>query len=248
MRLPDITGIIKRRILVNYRLAPELVQPLLPSPFRPRLHCGYAIAGICLIRLEAMRPLGMPAFLGTSSENVAHRIAVEWDEGTTVRQGVFVFRRDTDSLLNHYAGGRLFPGVQHYASFAVRDRGGHIGIRAKCEDGTTLVELRGHESTVLPASSVFASVDESSRFFERGCLGFSLAKTGEPQGMNLLIRDWSAKPFVVEIARSRFFADTSVFPVGSVTFDHAILMRDIPHDWQPCAVPAATVKRIVERC
>ncbi len=244
MRLPDITGNIKRRILVNYRLAPELVQPLLPAPFRPRLFRGHAIVGICLIRLEAIRPSGLPAFIGLSSENAAHRVAVEWDEGPTVHEGVFVFRRDTNSLVSHYAGGRLFPGVQHYADFAVRDKSGHIGLRVKSEDGTALIELRGHESSQLPADSVFTSVDESSRFFEGGSLGFSLAKTGSLDGIELRTRDWKVSPFAVEISRSRFFADTRVFPAGSVQFDHAILMRDIPHEWHQCPVPAATVKRI----
>lgn len=244
MRLPDITGIIKRRILVNYRLAPSIIAPLLPAPFRPRLHRGYAIAGICLIRLEKIRPQGLPALIGISSENVAHRIAVEWDEGATVREGVFVFRRDTDSLLNHYAGGRMFPGVHQFANFAVRDAGGHVGLRARTESGVALVELRGHETDAFPADSVFSSLAESSRFFENGCQGFSLSATGELEGLKLITREWTVKPFAVEICRSKFFADHSVFPEGSVFLDHALIMRDIQHDWQQCAAPSVTVKRI----
>jgi hypothetical protein len=244
MRLPEITGIIKRRILVNYRVQPSVVAALLPQPFRPKLHRGHAIAGICLIRLEKMRPAGMPGFIGISSENVAHRVAVEWDDGATVREGVFIFRRDTDSLLNHYAGGRIFPGEQHFANFAVRDSGGHIGLRARTEKGVALVELRGFESDTLPAGSVFGSVEESSRFFECGCAGFSLASAGAIEGMKLVTRDWRVRPFEVEIWRSRFFADAASFPEGSVVFDHAIIMRDIAHEWQPCEAPAVSVKRI----
>ncbi len=239
-----ITGVIARRILVNYRVAPGVVRALLPAPFRPKLHAGAAVVGICLIRLEKMRPVGFPALIGITSENAAHRIAVEWDEGVNVREGVFVFRRDTNSLLNHYAGGRLFPGVQHYADFAVRDARGHIGLRARPDNGAALIELRGHESAALPGSSIFRSLEESSRFFEAGCLGFSLGKKGDIDGMKLVTREWSVRPFEVEICRSRFFADTSVFPAGSVVFDHAILMRDIPHEWLPCPAPVATVKRI----
>jgi hypothetical protein len=244
MRLPEITGLIKRRILVNYRVAPEIVAPLLPSQFRPKLQRAHAIVGICLIRLEKIRPSGLPAFIGLSSENVAHRIAVEWDEGPSVSEGVFVFRRDTDSLMNHYAGGRLFPGVQHFATFGVRDEHGTVGLRAKTEQGSVLVELRGHEADSLPMDSVFASIAESSRFFEGGCLAFSLAQTGGLDGMKLVTREWKTRPFAVEICRSRFFADTTVFPAGSVVLDHALIMRDIVHDWQQCPAPAANVKRI----
>jgi hypothetical protein len=51
MHLPAIEGIIERRPLVNYRVAPDALAGILPGPFRPRLVNGHAIAGICLIRL-----------------------------------------------------------------------------------------------------------------------------------------------------------------------------------------------------
>jgi hypothetical protein len=51
MRLPVIRGVIDRRILVNYRVAPEVLAKTLPPPFRPKLYNGHGVAGICLIRL-----------------------------------------------------------------------------------------------------------------------------------------------------------------------------------------------------
>src|SRR4051812_13069240 len=99
MRLPTIRGIIDRRILANYRVDPDQLRALLPSRFRPKLVAGHGIAGICLIHLRQIRPAGLPAALGVSSENVAHRIAVEWDDPATgaVREGVYIPRRDTSS-------------------------------------------------------------------------------------------------------------------------------------------------------
>ena len=107
LKLPVINGLIRRRLLVNYRVAPKVIQPLLPEKFRPKVHEGFAIAGICLIRLEQIRVKGLPAFTGISSENAAHRIAVTWeDEGGKTQEGVYIPRRDTDSMLNQLAGGR----------------------------------------------------------------------------------------------------------------------------------------------
>ncbi len=56
MRIPVIQGVIKRRILVNYRADPMVVQRLLPSPFRTKLHNDQGIEGICLIELEHICP------------------------------------------------------------------------------------------------------------------------------------------------------------------------------------------------
>jgi Uncharacterized conserved protein (COG2071) len=60
MRLPTIQGIIRRRILANFRVDPQVMQQQLPSRFRPKLHNGFAVAGICMIRLDHIRPKMMP--------------------------------------------------------------------------------------------------------------------------------------------------------------------------------------------
>src|SRR5437764_15331583 len=110
MRIPVIRGTIDRRILVNYRVGPKVLEKILPPPFRPKLVNGVGMAGVCLIRLKSIRPRFLPGFVGISSENAAHRIAVEWEQDGTPHEGVFIRRRDTSSRLNALAGGRLFPG------------------------------------------------------------------------------------------------------------------------------------------
>ena len=119
MRIPVIRGIIDRRILVNYRVDPKALGRVLPAPFRPKLAGGMGVAGVCLIRLRQVRPRFAPAWLGVSSENAAHRIAVEWDHDGETRQGVYIPRRDTSSRFNSLVGGRLFPGVHYHATFNV---------------------------------------------------------------------------------------------------------------------------------
>jgi hypothetical protein len=43
---------------------------------------------------------------------------------------------------------------------------------------------------------------------------------------------WRVAPLEVEFVYSSYFADERRFPKGSVQFDSALLMRDIPHQWQ----------------
>ncbi|MCH2211116.1 MAG: hypothetical protein MK110_07425 [Fuerstiella sp.] len=74
MRLPVIQGVIDRRILVNFRIASDVLAAQLPAPFRPQLVRGFGVAGICLIRLKQIRPRFLPRFAGVASENAAHRI------------------------------------------------------------------------------------------------------------------------------------------------------------------------------
>ena len=233
MRPPELQGVIRRRLLVNFRADPEVVRRLLPAPFEPKLHAGHALVGICLIRLEAIRPSGWPAWCGLSSENAAHRIAVEWAEGGERREGVFVPRRHTGSRLNRLAGGRIFPGEQLAARFDVEDAGGIVRLRMRAEDRRTTVEVVGQETDALPADSCFASLAESSAFFAAGSVGYSANHGGaRADGLELVTDQWTVKPLQVEAVTSSFFDDRSVFPAGSIRFDHALIMRDIPHRWK----------------
>jgi hypothetical protein len=248
MQIPVIRGVIDRRLLVNYRVDPDVLAPLLPAPFRPKLIRGYGMVGICLIRLKRVRPTFLPAWLGISSENAAHRTAVEWDDGGTVREGVYVRRRDTSSRLNALAGGRLFPGIHHHATFTVAETAERFDVAIRSDDGVTSLSVRGRRADALPASSVFRSLEEASAFFRAGSQGYSA--TPDPsrfQGLELRCHNWEVEPLAVEEVRSSFFDDEALFPRGSIAFDCALLMRGIEHEWHGkpdlcCAAEARGVR------
>ncbi|MCI0357692.1 MAG: DUF2071 domain-containing protein [Planctomycetaceae bacterium] len=232
MRLPVITGTIDRRILVNYRVDPAAIEPLLPPPFRPKIVHGYALAGICLIRLRGVRPRWLPPLVGQSSENAAHRIAAVWDTPAGVREGVYVRRRDTNSRLNVMAGGRVFPGIHHHASFRVRETSRHFEVAMRSDDSDTSVSVIADLADGWPSSSIFCSLDEASAFYAAGSLGYSATSDpGRFQGLELACRDWHVELLAVRHVASSLFDDSTLFPPGSVEFDSALLMRGIEHEW-----------------
>lgn len=231
-KLPVIRGVIDRRILVNYRVDPEVLARLLPAPFRPQLVHGMAMAGICLIRLRNVRPQGLPSWMGISSENAAHRMAVEWDDGGVPRQGVYVRRRDTSHWLNALAGGRLFPGRHYRAEFSVEETLDRFRVGLKSFDRETRMEVRGSRASSLPPGSIFQSLEEASQFFQAGSLGYSPTLDWRRfQGLELRCLSWQMEPLAVESVQSSFFDDESLFPRGSIEFDSAFLMRHIEHQW-----------------
>lgn len=233
MKIPVVRGVIERRILVNYRVDPSVLAPLLPAPFRPKVVHDVAMVGICLIRLREIRPTFLPSWLGISSENAAHRAAVEWDDQETVREGVYVRRRDTNSWRNSLAGGRFFPGIHHHGKFTVEEQANRYFVAFRSDDGVTSVCVRGCRTERLPASSVFHSLDEASAFFQAGACGYSA--TPDPsrfQGLELRCVNWRVEPLEIQGVRSSFFEDAALFPKGSIEFDCALLMRGIEHEWR----------------
>ena len=243
MRLPAMQGLVRRRILVNFRVDPEVVARQLPRPFRPKLVGGWAVAGICLIRLEQLRPLGLPAAVGVASENAAHRIAVTWtDDADQTREGVYIPRRDTGALLNHLVGGRLFPGDYHHARFRVRDDGEAVEVAMATDDGQADVRLKARAGDELPPASVFSSLPEASSFFGTGSVGYSPSRdSSRLDGLRLRTRAWRIEPLVLEDLSSAYYADVSRFSPGSVEYDCTLVMRDIPHEWQTVPDPCTPI-------
>ncbi|HEY4260683.1 MAG TPA: DUF2071 domain-containing protein [Schlesneria sp.] len=232
MKIPVIRGVIDRRILVNYRVDPAVLAPLLPSPFRPQTFRGFGFVGICLIRLKQVRPKLLPAWCGISSENAAHRVAVEWDDQGAAKSGVYVRRRDTDSWMNTLAGGRIFPGVHHHAKFEVRETDNDLSVALKSDDDDTAMSVRCHRTPALPDTSLFKSIDEASEYFQMGALGYSESNAkGRYQGLELHCLNWAVQPLAVDEVQSSFFDNEAFFPKGSIEFDCALLMQGIEHEW-----------------
>lgn len=231
MKIPAITGIIDRRILINYQVDAGVLADYLPDPFRPKVVGGKGVAGICLIRLTHIRPKGLPKGIGITSENGAHRIAVEWDEDGQTKEGVYIPRRDTSNRLNALAGGRLFPGVHHYARFKINEQDGRYQVAFTSDDGTRL-SIDAQETNTWSKESVFDSIENASRFFEDGSVGYSPQRAGRTfDGLELRTSNWAVSPLSVSNVHSSFFADNALFPEGSVRFDNALLMQNIEHEW-----------------
>jgi hypothetical protein len=225
-------GLIDRRILANFRVDPGVLANVLPSPFRPKLINGHGIAGICLIRLKQIRPRFLPAFLGISSENAAHRIAAEWDHNGETKEGVYIPRRDTSSRLNTLVGGRLFPGVHHHARYQVREQGDRYSVIMDSDDDDTHVAVEGRVALDLPEGSIFHSIQDASAFFKCGSLGYSATQiSGAYDGLELRTFNWDVQPLALDKVESSFFEDTERFSSTSVDFDCALLMQNVKHEW-----------------
>ena len=232
MRIAVLEGLIKRRILVNYAADPNVIQNLLPSPFRPKLFSGRAIVGICLIELNAIRPKGVPAMFGVNSQNAAHRIAVQWDRDGEAREGVYIPRRDTGSALNAFAGGRIFPGQHHKSSFKISESDEKVRLSMVSNDSSVLVSVNGEISDAMPDSSIFQELSNASDFFRTGSLGYSVNGSGNClHGVILKTKCWVVRPLQIKSVYSSFFEDTERFPQDSIKFDHALIMHNIEHEW-----------------
>jgi hypothetical protein len=134
--------------------------------------------------------------MGLRSENAAHRIAVEWDTPDGTACGVYIPRRDTDSLANVVAGGRLFPGVHHRARFDVHET--PYGIQVAFANDAAAVDVEVTVCREWTPSPLFARLDEASEFFRRARPATRLANDpGRLDGLELRTSRWQVEPTTI---------------------------------------------------
>ena len=226
-----IDCVIERRLLVSYRIDPERVRAVLPRPFRPQLVNGHAIGGVCFIRMGALRAARLPRAAGVSTENVAHRFAVEWDDEHGSHAGVYIPRRDTNSRITAALGARIFPGAYHLARFEVAESPDMIRIGVRSRDRVVALSVAAIPTASL-TSALFAGVDEAAGFFREGALGLSpSAADGCLDAVRLSAANWEARPMTVSAMYSSLFDDATTFPAGTCALDSALLMTDITASW-----------------
>jgi len=231
--LPPLAATIERRLLISYRLDPDVAQSLLPTGLRPHLVDGSAVSGICLLRLGSFRPAFIRPPIGWGAENAAHRIAVQWDEpgSATPRTGVYIPIRHSASRIPALIGGRLFPGVHRHARFDVSETAGRLQVGLTAPD----VSVRADVEVVADAawsSSLFADVRAASDFYRAGAVGWSPSHgpVGRPvyDGLELKTDAWSVSGGRIRSLESSFF---DALPPGSAEPDSVLVMRDVPMRW-----------------
>jgi len=227
----NVDCVIERRLLVNYRIDPERVAAFVPRPFRPQVVNGHAIGGVCLIRMRALRPAHLPRAVGLTTENVAHRFAVEWNDQEGRRTGVYIPRRDTSSRITAALGASIFPSAHHLARFNVTESAGLISIGVRSHDRVVSLSVTAAPAAALD-SSLFATPDEATDFFRRGALGFSPSVAdGCLDGVHLQSNNWSVRPMTIFAMNSSLFDNAAIFPAGTCALDSALLMTNITARW-----------------
>lgn len=239
----NIDCTIQRRLLISYRIDPGRAAELVPQPFRPQLINGYAVGGVCLIRMSALRPARVPQAAGLTTENLAHRFAVEWDDEHGSHTGVYIPRRDTSSRITAVFGAGIFPGAYHLARFTVTESPDMIRISVRSRDRAVSLSVAAQPATALD-SSLFASLDEATTFFRHGALGFSpSAADGCLDSVHLHSANWDARPMTISALTSSIFDNAATFPMRTCELDSAMIMTNISARWtaEPTSILATSL-------
>ena len=101
-----------------------------------------------------------------------------------------------------------------------------------------MIHIAGQLAEELAPDSIFGSLEVASRFLEADKVGISPGRGGQGlDALELRIPQWQVRPVKVSAVRSAFFDDRARFPSGSVSFDCAVHMSSIEHEWLGAPTP-----------
>jgi len=173
----------------------------------------------------------VPAFAGVTLRAVAHRISVEWDDGSEgVAIGVFVPMRQTDSPLAVALGGRWFPGAHERARVEVSASDGQLrwmadprgpdGYRVRVEAS---IPSQGALSTeVEPVAATCVSAD----------VGLSPDHRGVLEGARMEPDHRRLREVVIDDLESGFLSSFATAQVAP-----SYLMADVGVTWTRAMAP-----------
>ncbi|MFJ6534013.1 DUF2071 domain-containing protein [Microbacterium sp. NPDC091662] len=222
-----LRGRMRRRLLLTYRVDPAVAAEFIPAPFRPQLVDGSAVGGVCLIALTELRPGWVRPRWGITTENAAHRFAVEWDEDEQTRTGVYVIERHSSDLVPVIGGGRFFPGMQRRARFEIEETDSRFHVGMQASDASVSVDVEVSEEW---ESTLFPTVDDASQFYRDGAIGWSPRRDGKgAEAVELSATRWVVDAARVNEVTSSFFDG---LPRGAARIDSVLVMRDLPVTWR----------------
>lgn len=185
--------------LATHRIPEADAWALLPPELAPVTHGGFAFLNTVVARMEAMRPQGLPAFLGLDYWHVGYRLYAKATTTDGDREGLYFLRSDCDRRILALAGNILSDFRFHTARIEVAGATSETSIRVETGGARVELNLSGETETGLSVGSPFETRAEAEAFLKYKPCGLATAARGRVNAIPIR-RDetaWQARPVQV---------------------------------------------------
>lgn len=218
-------------LVLTYAADAERVAPRMPPGVALDLFEGHAMLAVALVRAEAMRPAGMPRWVGQDFFLAGFRAFARFrDEGGRTRRGLRILRSYTDRTRMRLAGNLLTHYDYRRCATALEHEGDAIRVRVSTRDGADLdVAARLRDDASLPAGSVFADWREARRW--AGPLPYTFDHERETDSIIVIKGDrvgWAPRPVEVDVRRNDWLTTEGW---GDARLSAAFYVDATPYRW-----------------
>jgi hypothetical protein len=231
-----IRAFFRYSLVLTYAFPKHILVPLLPSGLTVDSYDDTAFVAIALVQTEALRPAGLPAFLGRDFFLSGYRIFSRFTrlDGKVLR-GLRILRSDTDSPLMVRAGNLLTHYNYSRCTVAQRRTTTELDLTINTPNSEADLSVRAFISEPVnapPHGSPFPDLKTARHF--AGPLPFTFDYEPETHQMVIIEgvrQNWKPKPVHVEVERCTFLEKP---PFNSVPprLANAFFIENIPYRWR----------------
>lgn len=218
-------------LVLTYAVPKAELQPLIPPCLElDTFRDSEAFLAIAMVQTKALRPKGLPRFMGSDFFLIGYRIFVRYTTRAGKRlRGLYILKSETDSRRMEILGS-LFTEYQYTTTDISQTKSGSIMTITSQKSKLDIVVDTYPQPALLPPQSPFGDWKEARRF--AGPLPFTFSYN--PQTRDVLIvegvrENW--QPTAVSLLRSDLTFFESV-GVRSARLANAFIIREIPYYWK----------------
>lgn len=226
----------RRSVVLTYAFPARILEPLLPPSLHLDTYEGWGFLAIALVETEALRPAGLPRWMGRDFFLSGYRIFTRFRgaDGRDLR-GLRILRSDTDSRIMAFAGNLLTHYNYRVAKVASAQEGDLLKLSTRtpgAEADLDLVVDLAVEVPAPPAGSPFPDLRTARRYagplphtFERE------AGSGHMIVIEGTRTHWEPRPVEVRTARATFF-DQEPFRGVEPVLANAFSVENVSYRWK----------------
>jgi len=211
--------------------AAELQRRLPPCLTLDTLDDTWGFVAVALVQTRALRPRGLPAWLGHDFFLIGYRVFVRYTTPAGKRlRGLYILQSETDKRKMQWLG-NLFTSYR-YRTIDIRHAAaaGQLTFASQKAGLAVRVEELPHYEPALPAGSPFGSWAQARRF--AGPLPFTFSYQAARRQVVIVegIREaWRPRPVLVHEAQVGFIHQLGL---SECRLASAFTMTDIPYRWK----------------
>jgi hypothetical protein len=222
---------LARTTVVTFAVPATELQSLIPECLTlDTLDGTWGFVAVAMVQTNALRPQGLPAWLGNDFFLIGYRVFVRYTTAAGKRlRGLYILKSETDSLKMQWLG-TLFTSY-HYSTIDIRcsTSANHFVFESEKAELSVNVEIPSTEPA-LPLGSPFTTWQQARRF--AGPLPFTFSYQPAKQLVRIVegVREeWRPVPVQVHQAQVGFIKQLQF---SDVRLASAFTMANVPYSWK----------------
>ena len=228
MPLWKLTKQAERLTLCNYRIKPEALDHLLPQGTRARIHNGRAFGGVTIKNYNCQKYDIAAYLMGFPYEIILHSVAIEWDEGEEIKNGLLILALHNSSRMAAFLSKKLYPVKCNHVQFEADEHFSSYLFKAHAKQHD--VYLHAGMEPHFAKESFFSSAREAGNFFQESLIHqHSLNQKNGRFFQSLAEGQWTCQALDIREFSSQFFEEN--FDPKDIEVDHAVMMQKLEPSW-----------------